>query len=353
MMRAVLLDKVGSVTLNCGLRRDVRLADTFSCKEGDVLAVRIKNAKTTYNTLELTTGRMSALKPGDVIAGALGHRNALLGYSGVIPTSLKVGDTINLLNIGGVLGHCTSYSPAVGPPFECEVLGQILDFPVLGSRKGVPANIASNLPPFDETLSIGETPVIAVAGTLMNSGKTEACTALIQQFTRAGLKVAAIKTTGVSLRRDVLAMEDAGAVHTAIFTEFGVVTTQRSNAAGLTRSMLNRMAATDPDLIIVELGDGLMGDYGVDAIFEATDLAKSFSKVVLAANDPVGAWGGVRLLKERYSVETAAVTGPATDNMVGTRAIERETGILAINARQNADQLATALRTKLEVSHAR
>ena len=352
-MRAVLLDKVGSVTLNCGLRRDVRLADTFACKEGDVLAVRILNAKTSYNTLELTTGRMSSLKPGDVIAGALGHRNALLGYSGVIPKTLNVGNQINLLNMGGVLGNCTSFSPAVGPPFECEVLGQVLDFPTLGSRKGVPANIAANLPPFDEALEVGKIPIVAVAGTLMNSGKTEACTALIQQFTRMGLKVAAIKTTGVSLRRDVLAMEDAGAGHIAIFTEFGVVTTQRSNAAGLTRSMLNRMASLDPDLIIVELGDGLMGDYGVDAIFEATDLAQSVTKVVLAANDPVGAWGGVRLLEERYQVKTAAVTGPATDNMVGTRAIERETGVLAINARQNAEALAKALHKELEVTHAK
>lgn len=352
-MRAVLLDKVASVTLNCGLRRDVRLADTFACREGDVLAVRILNAKTTYNTLELTTGRMSALKPGDVIAGALGHRNALLGYSGVIPETLKVGDKINLLNIGGVLGHCTSYSPAVGPPFECEVLGQVLDFPILGSRKGVPANIAANLPPLDTELNIGDVPVIAVAGTLMNSGKTEACTALIQQFTRAGLKVAAIKTTGVSLRRDILAMEDAGAVHSAIFTEYGIVTTQRSNAAGLTRSMLNRMASAAPDLIVVELGDGLMGDYGVDAIFEAEDLANCFTKVVLAANDPVGAWGGVRILSERYGVSTAAVTGPATDNLVGTRAIERETGVLAINARQNAETLSKQLRKGLEVSHAK
>lgn len=352
-MRAALLDKIGSVTLNCALRRDVRLADTFACKEGDVLAVRILNAKTTYNTLELTTGRMSILKPGDVIAGALGHRNALLGYSGVIPNRIEVGDTINLLNIGGVLGQCTSYSPAVGPPFQCEVLGQVLDFPTLGSRKGVPANIATQVPPFDDELAVGTIPIIAVAGTCMNSGKTEACTALIQQFTRMGLKVAAIKTTGVSLRRDVLAMEDAGAVTTGIFTEYGVVTTQRSNAAGLTRTMLNHMATSDPDLIVVELGDGLMGDYGVDAIFEAHDLAKSFTKVVLAANDPVGAWGGVLLLKDRYQVATAAVTGPATDNMVGTRAIERETGVLAVNARQNAEELATALRKELEVMHAK
>ena len=108
----------------------------------------------------------------------------------------------------------------------------------------------------------------------------------------------AAKATGVSLRRDILAMEDAGARQTQIFTDLGVVTTQRSNAPTLTRSMLTRLAEPGPDVIVLELGDGLLGDYGVDAILEAADLRAGFSAVVLAANDPVGVWGGLRLLDE-------------------------------------------------------
>ena len=46
---------------------------------------RVCNEKTTYNTLENCEGRMVSLHEGDIVVGVLGHRNALHGYSGVVP----------------------------------------------------------------------------------------------------------------------------------------------------------------------------------------------------------------------------------------------------------------------------
>ncbi|MBS1722169.1 MAG: hypothetical protein JSS66_04075 [Armatimonadetes bacterium] len=347
-MRPVQIDKIASVTLNCALRREVRVDDAYPCQEGDVIAVRVLTAKSTYNTLELTTGRMSALKPGDVILGALGHRNASQGYSGVVPSSLSTGASIQLLNLGGVLGECTSYTPAVGAPFDCEVLGQVLEFPVIGSRLGSPANIGSAVATLDDGLLAASPHVVAVAGTAMNSGKTEACNALIQQLVRSGRKVAAAKLTGVSLRRDVLAMEDAGAVETAIFTDLGIVTTQPWNAPGVARTLFNRLAAGQPDTIVFELGDGIMGRYGVDAILSDQALVGKFSALILAAGDPVGAWGASRLLNERYGLVPTVVTGPATDNLVGQSLIEEATGLKAVNARQAPAELAEVVLASLK-----
>lgn len=171
-MKSVVLDKIASVTLNCRLPREVKLGDRFPSEEGDVVAVRILSRKATYNQLELTTGRFSLLKPGDVIAGALGHRRALLGYAGHLPEKLAVGEMVNLLNIGGCLGICTSANPDLGPPFDCEVLGQVLDFPYLGERIGVPANIRQGAREMSDALDLQGVPVVAVVGTCMNSGKT-------------------------------------------------------------------------------------------------------------------------------------------------------------------------------------
>lgn len=339
-MRSAVLDKIASVTLGCRLTREVKLGREFPCCEGDVVAVRILNRKSTYNQLELTTGRFSLLKVSDVVAGALGHRRALMGYAGHLPESLAVGEKVHLLNIGGCLGICTSSNPDFGPPFECEVLGQILSFPYLGERIGVPASITQDAHPLVEKLEVRGVPVIAVVGTCMNSGKTFACTSLIQELARQRMKVHAAKATGVSLRRDVLAMEDAGARQTSIFTDFGVVTTQRSNAPALTRSMLSRLAQEEPDVIVLELGDGLMGDYGVDAILAAEDVRQAFSAVILAANDPVGAWGGLRQLAENFEIEVTAVTGPATDNVAGTDLITQRMGVAAFNARTRPTELA-------------
>lgn len=343
-MKSAVLDKVASVTLNCHIGREVKLSDTFPCQEGDVIAVRVTSRKSTYNQLELTTGRFSLLKAGDVIAGALGHRRALLGYAGHIPKTLARGDTVNLLNLGGCLGICTSTNPDIGSPFTCEVLGQVLHFPYLGERVGVPANIRQGARPLVETLDMRGVPVIAVVGTCMNAGKTFACASLIQELVRARLRVSAAKATGVSLRRDVLAMEDAGATETLVFTDFGVVTTQRSNAPALARSMLTTLATSRPDVIVLELGDGLMGDYGVDAILSAPDLRSAFSAVVLAANDPVGAWGGHRQLAESFDLATTVVTGPTTDNVAGTDLIRDRLGIPGLNARTQAAELAAHVR---------
>ena len=53
---------------------------------------------------------------------------------------------------------------------------------------------------------------------------------------------------------------------------------------------------------------------------------------MLSANDPVAAWGGVKLLRERFGIEPCVVTGPATDNQVGIEIIATQMGVAACNA---------------------
>ena len=67
------------------------MGDEIVAAEGYVLAVRILEDKSTYNTIEDVTGRMLSLRAGDVLAGVLGTRRALRGYAGVVPTHLAVG----------------------------------------------------------------------------------------------------------------------------------------------------------------------------------------------------------------------------------------------------------------------
>ncbi len=348
-MKTVLLDKIASVTRACGLKREVRVSAEIPCEEGVVVAVRVRNDKSTYSQLELPSGRMAQVKKGDVIAGALGHRHALFGYSGHLPERLAPGDTVHLLNIGGVIGICDSVNPDLGPPFECEVLGAVLHFPYLGERIGVAARIGGEPLALDAPIDAAGVPVIALVGSCMNCGKTAAACTLVRHLSHGGLTVDGLKATGVSLRRDVLAMEDAGARATAIFTDFGVVSTTPANAPALTRTLVTRLAAGRPDVIVAELGDGLLGAYGVAAILEDERIRAAFTAVVLAANDPVAAWGGVRMLREQFGIEPVAVTGPATDNVAGTRIIEEVVGVPAINARTDGERLAALVRGRLGI----
>jgi len=331
-MRSVFVDKVASVAHHNELGHELRLSDEIPCDEGVLLAVRVLNNKTRYNQLELTSGRMATVTQGDIVVGALGHRKALLGYSGHLPGELTVGDTVQILNIGGVLGICDSANPDVGAPFDCEVLGTVLHFPYLGERIGVPACVGSAKLDSEAPLNANGVAMIALAGTCMDSGKTAAACAIISRLRHLGFDVAACKATGVSLRRDILAMEDAGAANTMIFSDLGVVTTTAANGPALTRSLLTTLAARNPDVIVIELGDGLLGAYGVEAILSDESIRNALTGVVLCANDPVAAWGGTRLLREQFEIEPVIVTGPATDNAVGIDQIAERMGLPAINA---------------------
>ena len=166
----VRLDRISSATRNAALTPEVIVGDQIVSAEGYVLAVRILADKSTYNTVEDVTGRMLSLRAGDVLAGVLGTRRALRGYAGVVPPSLAVGDTIEVLNLGGILGSCTSVNPEIGPPFQAEVLGAILAFPELGDRIGRPAHIRDRAVPPADTLE-SRVPVVYVAGTCMNAGR--------------------------------------------------------------------------------------------------------------------------------------------------------------------------------------
>lgn len=331
-MRSVVVDKVASVTQACGLSNEVRIAADIPSEEGVVVVVEVLNNKSTYNTLELTSGRMAKVGKGDIVVGALGHRKALFGYSGHVPLSLKAGDIIQMLNIGGVLGICDSINPDKGKPFDCRVLGVVLHFPYLGERIGVPARVGHKPLDFDAKLDTRGVPVVALAGTCMEAGKTAAACALISRMRHRGLVIDAFKATGVSLRRDILAMEDSGARRSAIFTDLGIVTTTKINGPALTRTMLTDLSAGKPDVIVFELGDGILGTYGVDAILECPDIRAALTGVILSANDPVAAWGGVKLLRERFNIEPCVVTGPSTDNQVGVEIITTQLGVAAFNA---------------------
>jgi hypothetical protein len=261
-MFRITVDKIASATKNVPLKREIWLDNNMHAEEGYIVAGRITGEKSIYNTAENCQGRMVTLHAGDIIVGVLGHRNALHGYSGVVPDKITTGDTLQLLNLGGVIGKCTSINPEIGKPFDVEILGQVLVFPEFGSRVGTPAFVQMNkLTNSVELKATRKVPIVYVAGTCMNAGKTLAACQLIRHLAGKGMKIAACKLTGVSLLRDVLNMQDYGAEYAASFSDAGIVTTSADNSAQTALTVLSHLSQTDADVIVAELGDGLLGEY--------------------------------------------------------------------------------------------
>ncbi len=330
-MIRVTLDKIGSAARNAGIEPEAFITGEIVSKEGYVIAARITSDKTVYNNLENAHGRMMRLKPGDLIAGVLGTRRGLYGYSGDVPRGLEVGDTINVLNQGGVLGRCTSYAPDVGEPFEAEVMGALLHFPVLGERIGQPAHIGLNtIPPITDIKR--SAPVIAIVGTSMDAGKTVAACQIVHGLTKQGLAVAAAKVTGVALQRDLLSMRDYGAVRALSFNDAGLASTSNATAPNAAKRIIAQLNRDKIDGIVLELGDGILGEYGVQAVLSDPEVTRHMSALILCAADPVGVYGAKEILRDQYNLKITVVTGPATDNQVGCTYIESKLRIRAANA---------------------
>lgn len=333
----IVADKIASVTRNLKLDRSLTLSPDIRAEHGAVLAGRIRNDKSHYNTLEDVHGRMTVVHSDDIIVGALGHRNALHGYEGVLPASIASGQILNVLNLGGVIGECVSHNPEVGAPFQFEVLGQVLVYPQFQSRQGELANVGMGA--LKPESAKPECRVIYVAGTCMNAGKTNAACAIVRGLTQAGYRVGGAKLTGVSLMRDTLSMRDYGAEVTLDFTDAGIVCTGPDTAAQVARTLFAELSTRNLDIVVAETGDGVMGEYGVQAILADTELRALAAAFVFCANDPVGVAGGVEHLQSDYGISVDLVTGPCTDNNVGVRFVERATGKPAINARTQAKAL--------------
>ena len=336
------VDKIGSATSPLGLTKTVALvSSTDSPLPGDVVVVRALTDSATYHMLELPTGRLAKINPGDLLLGVLGRRRALKGFVGDVPQSVRNGDQLHLLNMGGVIGRCTGHHSSLSDAIELEVIGLACD------EDGNVLNIADAcLPP---QTRLGETaPIVIIAGTSMNSGKTVAATELIKQATRAGLKVAAGKLSGIACLRDTLNMADHGAIATASFLDCGLPSTvDVADLAPTAKAIIAKLNEANPDLIVIELGDGILGGYSVDTIFADVELLEAMSALVFCASDYVGAWGGIELLRQR-GVEVNVVSGSVTDSRMGEDYIREQFLVPAANARREGAALFDVVIAKVQ-----
>ena len=338
------VDMIASSAARCQLASEVTISPYVVAQQGYAVAVRALEERTHYNQIECTDGVFRTIRQGDVIVGTLGERQALKGYSGSIPRSVEAGDTLHVLNLGGIIGECTSALPDLGPALKVEVLGAVM---VDGETHWKHARIQDGaLDPVGHLSA--SAPLVMVSGTAMNTGKTLAASRIVQGLTEQGKTVAAAKLTGASLKRDVRKMQEHGAVAVSTFTDAGVVCSTGADMAPVAKGIIQHLNAEDPDVIVLELGDGFIGYYGVDDILLDRNIQQYTAAHVVAATDLAGAWAAEQMFTERYRAPISVMTGPITDNEVGRGFIENRLGIPAYNARNQAGQLSQCVATAID-----
>ncbi len=341
----VKVHKISSSTKNVKLSSMVEISKVIEAREGSVLVVKALEENPVYGSVELLSGRMSKIIEGDILACTLGERKASTGFYGVIPHKIEPGDRLNMLNYGGVIGKAVSGNPEFGKPIEVEVLGQALVFTTFNQRISEPANIAEDSIPWRDELAYS-VPVIMVSASSMNCGKTTAACELIKGLTADGYRVAGGKLTGVSLMRDTLNMVDYGAVKALNFNDTGVASTTGKNTDRLSKGIIHELNKSDIDCIVLELGDGIMGSYGVKSILGDTEIMAFTKGHVVCANDHVSAWGVKEIFRD-MGLCISVISGRVTDNAVGVEFIENELNIPAANAITENEKLVSVVEKEV------
>jgi hypothetical protein len=321
------IDKIGSVTKNANIQHEEEISQTISAQEGLVVVGEVLEEKREYNQLELPSGRFSTLKKGDIVALALGNRRALKGFVGKIPEKLEAGDVIQVLNLAGVAGVCVSENVTeVGHAFPVRIQGVVI-------RDGKAVNIKDRAEFAPAEKLINPSPLIIISGTCMHVGKTSVASEIIAHASRHGMKIYATKMAGVASLKDVEKMKDYGAKKAISFLEAGLTSTveQDGLAVKITKGAINYLSKDRPDFIVVELGDGVYGEYGVMEILEDLEIQANTAAHIGCAHDPMGA-AKLAEVCEEIGLPLNAISGPVTDNSVGQSFISKNLGLSGFNA---------------------
>jgi hypothetical protein len=161
------------------------------------------------------------------------------------------------------------------------------------------------------------------------------------------LRVAGAKLTGIACLRDTLNMQDHGAFATASFLDCGLPSTvDCDELPSVAKSVFNHLNGLQPDLIVAELGDGIVGGYGVDAILRDSEIRDSISSFVFCASDYVGVVGGASVLRE-MGISIDVIAGSVTDSQMGEDFVREHFGLNAGNARRDGERLFELVRMGL------
>ena len=108
--------------------------------------------------------------------------------------------------------------------------------------------------------------------------------------------------------------------------------------AAMAKTILNHLNTFEPDLIVVELGDGIVGGYAVDSVLKDFEIKNAISSFVFCASDYVGVIGGMTVLKT-LDIGIDVIAGSVTDSQMGEDFVQEHYGINAGNARRDGARL--------------
>ncbi len=312
------IDKIPSVLKNVPLGSFVNISAKIPAKEGTIIMVEAGTDEGKLNVVDYVGGKLGKLWNKDRFPAVLGFRKALTEFAGVVPKKVEVGDELYLLCESGVVGEISGVFESWGRPMKVNVLGSIT-----GANK-TPLNLKDyKLNVQNKTFK--QAPLIIFLGTRMDSGKTTMACKIGHNFSLSGKNVAGVKVTGVAFSQDLMKLKDAGVKSIYDFVDMGLPSTCNGNSDEVVDSALKLVTLANthnPDCIMVEFGDAVLGEYHVADILQNDKFNSQITAVILAANDLAGIAGTIQILA-KWGIKVDLITGPVANSKIGVNLINK------------------------------
>ncbi|NND36211.1 MAG: hypothetical protein HKN81_03660 [Gammaproteobacteria bacterium] len=295
---------------------DVKKLDKAHWETGDFVQGEITPPKSELYNIELQTGVMDPVEPGDRVIGAFGHREATLEGAG---SWLDIDDgQMNAMTNAGLFGRFRSFSMLLSRPISLRYAGHVMR----NGEKVCMRDFAlkSDYPVFD-------IPTILLVGTSMSAGKTMTGRVACAELSALGYSVTGVKLTGAGRYRDIHSFQANGAERVYDFVDVGLPSTvvpEKEYRAAI-RPLLRHIASERPDFMICEAGASPLEPYNGAAAID--ELGDSVACTILCASDPYAVVG----VKQAFGLEPDLVAGPATNTSSAIALVRKLTGAHGIN----------------------
>lgn len=289
-----------------------------------------------HMTLESTSARIHTINTGTRAVMAIGHRYAPDYYEGFVPEEFS--ENMDLMARGGIVGRVVAQNDMVSAPTQVKILGYVCN----SEGKVINSQDFAIIQPKKEKTEGKRAKLILCVGAAMNSGKSYTAAACCYSLSSKEKKVRAAKVTGTASLKDILLMEDCGAQHIADFTYLGFPSTYMLNEDQLLRifKAIDAKYGNNPNnYLVIEFADGLL-QRETAMLLHMPEVRKRIHKLIFCAQDAFGIKGGLELLKEKFDLVPAALSGVCSSSPLAIREIKTFTELpILYSAERNYESI--------------
>jgi molybdopterin-guanine dinucleotide biosynthesis protein len=306
---------------------------TVEPRVGDIALVKVDRVGY-HSSLVTANNRKLRIYQGDLIVGVFGNRYATDALEAEV---LGLQD-LSILTAGGMIGTVKSKHNDFGRPtgvtfvgFLKNEKGKRVNLKEFGFRASQPKGVLKN--------------IIMVVGTGMNAGKTTTARILVKSLSDRGFKVAACKLTGSVSNRDQDELRSAFARSIVDFSDYGFPSTYlctREELLSLFNTMISDLEKTSPDMVIMEIADGILQRETailLKAAQEEHSIKSMIKGVILAADSASAALYAVEKL-EGWGHKIIAISGSITSSPLFVREFIENSNIPVCSSVDTGEELA-------------